>query len=84
MDEERSRAHGALTGESGSVTPPQVDEEFVPAERRVMEQTIHDADGAPDPESHPADEPALPAAGATAAGLPQASEDRIDPQQDRY
>ena len=83
---DEARAHGALTGESGTLTPPQVDEEFVPAERRVMEQTSHEADGAENRAPQPAHDDALDAqsvGGAPSRNATTASEELIDPQQDR-
>jgi hypothetical protein len=80
MDDERAQRHGALTGESGTVTPPEVDEEFIPAERRAMEGTS----------AEPADVPAAkterdePEDETPAIEPPIGDEIRIDPQDDRY
>lgn len=81
MDDEHARQHGALTGESGVVTPPHVDDEFVAAERRVMERTeIEGAGAAPaPPEADPA-----PATEAPSIAPAVRDETRIDPQDDRY
>ena len=81
MDDEHARQHGALTGESGVVTPPQVDDEFVPAERRIIEGNEMEADGAPPaaPEADPA-----PATDAPSIAPAMSDEIRIDPRDDRY
>jgi hypothetical protein len=79
MDDERARQHGALTGESGVVTPPDVDDEFVPAERRAMEGTV--AEQADTPPASPAD--TVPT-DASPIERPIGDEVRIDPQDDRY
>jgi hypothetical protein len=81
---DEARAHGALTGESGTLTPPHVEEEFVPAERRMMEQTSHEADGTEDRAPQPAQDDASSVGGATPPNAATASEERIDPQQDRF
>ena len=80
MDDQGAQRHGALTGESGAVTPPEVDEEFIPAERRVMEGTS----------AEPAEVPGTqfahdePDDGTPTVEPPIADEIRIDPQADRY
>ncbi len=81
MDEERARQHGALTGESGVVTPPHVDDEFVPAERRVMEGTEEEPAQVPQPPAEAADPPAIDTPPVEPATT---DEIRIDPQDDRY
>ncbi len=81
MDDEHARQHGALTGESGVVTPPQVDDEFVPAERRAMEGTEIEGAGAAPARAEPEAEPA---ADAPPIEPPIGDEVRIDPQEDRY
>ena len=81
MDDEHARQHGALTGESGVVTPPQVDDEFVPAERRVMEG--NEVEGAGPSPAAPEAEPAS-ATDAPSIAPAVRDETRIDPQDDRY
>lgn len=80
MDDEGTQRHGALTGESGAVTPPDVDEEFIPAERRAMEGTSAE----PAKAAFARDEPSERDDGAPAVEPPIADEIRIDPQDDRY
>jgi hypothetical protein len=43
---------GAMTGATGSLTPPDSDEEFVPAERREIEQNSGEQIG-PDEDNPP-------------------------------
>jgi hypothetical protein len=78
MDDGRTQRHGALTGESGALTPPDVDEEFIPAERRLMEGTSGE------PADVPAVKPDESGDGMPAIESPIADEIRIDPQDDRY
>lgn len=71
------RRPAALTGATGDLSPDGIDEEFVPAERRLMEQDTTSPDTAPDSE-----EPSLP--GATPIGQHGATDVQVDPQDDRY
>ena len=67
---------GALTGATGDLSPDELDEEFVPAERRLMEQD------APNQPTEAAVQPSLP--GATPDQQPGATDVQVDPQDDRY
>lgn len=40
-DNARDRSDGALTGATGDLLPPDADDEFIPAERRAVEDDAH-------------------------------------------
>ncbi|MEO8245518.1 MAG: hypothetical protein ABI622_00225 [Chloroflexota bacterium] len=70
------RRPAALTGATGDLSPDELDEAFVPAERRLMEQDT------PRDTSDASEEPSLP--GATPSEQPGATDVQVDPQDDRY
>jgi hypothetical protein len=67
----------ALTGATGDLTPDDIDEAFVPAERRLMEQDT--TSGTDIPVTEP---PSMP--GATPDEQPAAVDVQVDPENDRY
>lgn len=87
---ERDASGGGMSGATGDLTPDQIQDDLIPAERREIEDSAHKAQVTRAQAGSPADEdeepaaPPEPAAKAAPQSEPRSGGDEVASEEERY